>query len=97
MPYAGISSILVARRPRNIIGWVLLGMGWTFAVSFLPIDATPHELETLTASPVQEAIAWLSVWTVSFTFTLFALLAFTFPTGRLWRVGGGHLAVVVVG
>ena len=89
VPYAGVGSILVARRPRNVIGWVLLGMGWTFAVSFLPIDATAHELQTLTASPVQEAIAWLTDWTVSFTFALFALLAFTFPTGRLaegrWR------------
>ena len=43
-----------------MIGWVLLGMGWTFAVSFLPIDATAHELQTLTASPLQVAIAWLT-------------------------------------
>jgi len=72
VPYAGVGSILVARRPRNVIGWVLLGMGWTFAVSFLPIDATAQELQTLTASPLQEAIAWLTEWTVSFTFALFA-------------------------
>jgi hypothetical protein len=89
MPYAGVGSILVTRRPRNLIGWVLLGIGWTFAVSFLPIDATAHQLQTLTASPLQEAIAWLTRWSVSFTFALFALLAFSFPTGRLpagrWR------------
>ena len=60
VPYAGVGSILVARRPRNVIGWVLLGMGWTFAVSFLPIDATAHELQTQTASPLAEAIAWLT-------------------------------------
>ena len=54
VPYAGVGSILVARRPRNVIGWVLLGMGWTFAVSFLPIDATAHELQTLTASPARD-------------------------------------------
>ena len=40
VPYAGVGSVLVMRRPRNLIGWVLLGIGWTFAVSFLPIDAT---------------------------------------------------------
>jgi hypothetical protein len=89
VPYAGVGSILVARRPRNVIGWVLLGMGWTFAVSFLPIDATAHELQTLTASPLQLGIAWLTDWTVSLTFALFATLAFSFPTGRLaqgrWR------------
>ena len=60
VPYAGVGSILVARRPRNVIGWVLLGMGWTFAVSFLPIDATAHELQTLTASPLAMTIAWLT-------------------------------------
>ena len=89
VPYAGVGSILVTRRPRSVIGWVLLGMGWTFAVSFLPIDATPRELQTLTASPLQVAIAWLTDWTVSLTFALFATLAFSFPTGRLaqgrWR------------
>ncbi len=72
-------------------------MGWTFAVSFLPIDATAHELETLTASPLQEAIAWLTVWTVSFTFALFALLAFTFPTGRLPEGRWRPYAAVVLG
>jgi hypothetical protein len=96
VPYAGVGSILVARRPRNVIGWVLLGIGWTFAVGFLPIDATAHELQTLTASPVQEAIVWLTEWCVSVTFALFALLAFSFPTGKLaigrWR----NLAALVL-
>jgi len=96
VPYAGVGSILVARRPRNVIGWVLLGMGWTFAVSFLPIDATAHELQTLTASPLQMAIAWLTDWTVSLTFALFALLAFSFPTGRLAQGRWRRFAVLVL-
>ena len=83
VPYAGVGSILVTRRPRNVIGWVLLAIGWTFAVSFLPIDATAHELQTLTASPLHEAIAWLADSTVSLTFALYATLAFSFPTGKL--------------
>ena len=96
VPYAGVGSILVTRRPLNLIGWVLLAIGWTFAVSFLPIDATAHELQTLTASPLQEAIVWLTEWCVSFTFALFASLAFSFPTGKLavgrWR---GVAAIVL--
>jgi hypothetical protein len=68
---------------------VLLGMGWTFAVSFLPIDATARELQTMTAPPLQEAIAWLTEFSLPLTFALFATLAFLFPTGRLpvgrWR------------
>ena len=100
-PYAAVGSILVARRPRNLIGWVLIGMGWTFAVSFLPIDATAHELQTMTASPLQEAIAWLNAWTVSLTFALFATLAFCYPTGRLargrWRRFAALVLVVIWG
>ena len=96
VPYAGVGSILVARRPRNIIGWVLLGMGWTFAVSFLPIDATAHELQTLTASPLALTIAWLTEVGVSLTFALFATLAFTFPTGRLARGRWRPIAVLVL-
>jgi hypothetical protein len=96
VPYAGVGSILVARRPRNVIGWVLLGMGWTFAVSFLPIDATAQELQTLTASPLAMTIAWLTKWTVSLTFALFATLAFAFPTGRLARGRWRRIAVLVL-
>ena len=96
VPYAGVGSILVARRPRNVIGWVLLGMGWTFAVAFLPIDATAHELQTMTASALQVAIAWLTDWTVSLTFALFATLAFSFPTGRLAQGRWRRFAVLVL-
>jgi hypothetical protein len=96
VPYAGVGSILVARRPRNVIGWVLLAIGWTFAVSFLPIDATAHELQSVTASPVQEAIAWLTEWCVSLTFALFATLAFSFPTGRLAQGRWKRLAALVL-
>jgi hypothetical protein len=96
VPYAGVGSILVARRPRNVIGWVLLGMGWTFAVSFLPIDATAQELQTGTAPALSMAIAWLTKWTVSLTFALFATLAFSFPTGRVAQGRWRRIAVLVL-
>jgi hypothetical protein len=89
LPYATVGSILVARRPRNTIGWVLVALGWTFAIGFLPIRATAHELQTLTASPLVETIAWFNGAGAPLTFALFAVLACVFPTGRLpegrWR------------
>jgi hypothetical protein len=94
VPYASVGSILVARRPRNAIGWVLLGLGWTFSTSFLPIRATAQELQSLTASPLVEIVAWFNGWSVSLVFALFATLAFVFPSGRLpngrsrWIVAG---------
>ena len=80
--YATVGSILVARRPGNAIGWLLLALGWTFATSFLPIRATAHELQTLTAPPLVEIVAWFNGWSVSLIFALFATLAFIFPAGR---------------
>jgi hypothetical protein len=81
--YATVGSILVARRPGNAIGWLLLALGWTFATSFLPIRATAHELQTLTAPPLVEIVAWFNGWSVSLIFALFATLAFIFPAGTL--------------
>jgi hypothetical protein len=83
LPYATVGSILVARRPRNAIGWMLIALGWVFATSFLPIRATAHELQTLTASPLVETVAWFTGWSVSLIFALFTTLAFVFPAGRL--------------
>ena len=52
LPYATVGSILAARRPRNSIGWMLIALGWAFATSFLPIQATAHQLQTLSAPPL---------------------------------------------
>jgi hypothetical protein len=71
-------------------------MGWTFAVSFLPIDATAQELQTGTAPPLQLAIAWLTKFGVSLTFALFATLAFSYPTGRLARGRWRRIAVLML-
>jgi hypothetical protein len=97
VPYAAVGSILVTMRPRNPIGWVLLGMAWTFAVSFLPIDATAQELQTMTAPPLQETVAWLTEWSVPLTFAFFALLAFLFPTGKLPEGRWRRYAALVLG
>jgi len=83
VPYATVGSILVVRRPRNAIGWVLLTLGWTFSTSFLPIRATAQELQTLTAPALVEIVAWFNGWSVSLIFALFTTLAFVFPSGRL--------------
>jgi hypothetical protein len=96
VPYAGVGSVLVIRRPRNLIGWVLLGIGWTFALSFLPFDATTVELQTLTASPLQEAIVWFTEMSVSLAFALIATLAVLFPTGRVVQGRWRPLALLVL-
>ena len=90
VPYAAIGAILVIRRPGNSIGWLLTAIAWTFALGWLPVDATATELETLSAPPAALAAAWIHWWWgLPMTLTLVTTLAFVFPTGRLpigrWR------------
>jgi hypothetical protein len=90
VPYATVGALLVVRRPRNAIGWLLTTIAWSFALAFLPVQATVEELQTLTAHPIVLAVAWFkNGWSLPFTFALIASLAIVFPTGRLpvgrWR------------
>ena len=89
-PYAAVGAILVVRRPGNSIGWLLTAIAWTFALGWLPVDATASELETLTAPPATLAVAWFKWWwSWPMTLTLVTTLAIVFPSGRLpvgrWR------------
>lgn len=96
IPYATVGSILATRRPRNAIGWMLIALGWVFATSFLPIRATAHELQTLSAPPLAEIVAWFNGWSVSLIFALFATLAYVFPSGRLPRGRSGRVVGILL-
>ena len=90
VPYAAVGAILVFRRPDNSIGWLLTAIAWTFALGWLPVDATASELATLTAPPATLAVAWMKWWwSWPMTLTLVTTLAVVFPSGRLpvgrWR------------
>jgi hypothetical protein len=52
-------------------------MGWTFAVSFCRSTRLRASLQTLTARPWRQTIAWLTDVGCHLTFALFATLAFT--------------------
>lgn len=91
VPYAAVGALIVIKRPRNVIGWLLVTIAWAFALGFLPVQATVDELQTLTAHPIVLAVAWFkSSWSAPLTLTLIAWLTIVFPTGRLpldrWRL-----------
>jgi hypothetical protein len=96
LPYATVGSILAARRPQNAIGWMLVALGWALATSFLPIRATAHELQTLSAPPLVEIVAWFNGWSVSLIFALFATLAYVFPSGRLPSRRSGRVVGILL-
>jgi hypothetical protein len=100
--YATVGAILIIKRSGNGIGLLLTAVGWEFALGFLPLQATVDGLQTLTASPIVLAVAWLkAAWGLALVFTLLGGLAIVFPTGRLpigrWRRPAILLLVVMGG
>jgi class 3 adenylate cyclase len=82
-PYALVAAVLILRMPRHPIGWLLLLLGWSFALGTMTVPATSQQMADGTA-PV---IAWIAAWAAgtlggSPGFVLLFALAVIFPSGR---------------
>jgi hypothetical protein len=98
-------AILVARRPRNVIGWLLLLLiGFSFTGIPEPTPAQVAALEAGTATPLETFRIWTGAQSGAWAFFAYGVLGLVFPTGRLpggrWRlpsatlVGLGLIVVV---
>ncbi|MEO8251020.1 MAG: adenylate/guanylate cyclase domain-containing protein [Chloroflexota bacterium] len=105
VPYTLVACILVVRRPRNSIGWILFAIGWCFALALASVDATPAQFATRTVPLATEAMAIASGALGGLpAFTLLFILLIVFPSGRLphgrWetpaRVAIGLACVAVI-
>lgn len=85
LPYAAVGALLVIRRPRNIIGWLLVGIGWAILAGFEALPATAQSLRDGTASPLVMLLAWQQGWSWLGAFGCFVIITVTFPAGRLPR------------
>jgi hypothetical protein len=59
LPYALVGGLLAIRRPRNPIGWLLIGIGWGLLFGFQPTPATAESLRSGAAAPLVMVIAWV--------------------------------------
>ena len=103
--YASVGYVLVMRRPRDFLGWllILLAYGFITVGSSFPVDAAG--LEAGTASVADYLIVWVATWAGYLFFASFIALALLFPTGKLperpWRrpaaalISGGLIVSVV--
>jgi membrane protein implicated in regulation of membrane protease activity len=96
-PYAGIGALLAIRKPGNPIGWLLIGLSWTFLNAYAPLRETTAAIQAGTASPFEMLMAWSSVWVPTTGFALLLAIMIIFPTGHLptgrWR-GPAVMAIV---
>jgi hypothetical protein len=88
-PYAAVGGFLASRRPRNIIGWLLIGIGVAFIGTTAPPGLDVERLESGMGTTHDVIYAWAATWAGGASFLLYAALAMTFPSGRLptghWR------------
>ena len=105
VPYAILGALLVARRRRHIIGWLLL----LIAFGFVGVTTDPQpNLAELRAGvePLATFLwIWIGAWTPYVTFGGFVALTALFPSGQApegrWRAASialltGSLALVVL-
>jgi MFS family permease len=97
IPFAGVGALLAIRRPRTSIGWILIGLGWSFAILMAPVQATAQQLADGTADLPSAALAVAQGGGGPAAFFLFALLAAVFPSGGLPTGRWGMLGRAALG
>jgi hypothetical protein len=88
--YPTVGAVIVARRPRNPVGWLCCAVGLLLGPAFFGQDyawyALVHEPGSL---PGGLAMAWLGQWPWRVVLGLLSFLLLLFPSGRLvsarWR------------
>jgi hypothetical protein len=81
--YAVIGAFLVYRRPRNSIGWLLVGIGFAFIGTTTRGSYDLDALASGTATTGDFVSAWIAGWAGSACFAGFVALAVLFPSGHL--------------
>jgi hypothetical protein len=90
LAWTAVGSVIVSRRPRNRIGWLLCAAG---LLMLLGSFALQYALATLLGGwpslPGGRAAAWLAPWTTVLGLSLWFWLLLLFPDGHLpsprWR------------
>jgi len=97
--FAAVGLVLAAKRPRNVVGWLLLGVALSLALNVLFVRysiygllAHPGSLPGATVTAALGSSAWVIL------ISSLALLFLTFPHGRLpssrWWIAVWALAVI---
>jgi signal transduction histidine kinase len=103
--YAALGALII-RRARNVIGWILLGVGYGFTV--ISVASAYAVLGILThpgSLPGPELAGAVAQWTFVASIPALAFMLFFFPTGTLpsrrWRpillVGVAATVLTVIG
>jgi hypothetical protein len=101
LPYSAMGALLVIRRPRTSIGWILIGLGACFTLVSMPVTATPQGFADGSVDLPVALFAIIHSGLGATVMFLSAVLVMVFPSGRLpggrWgRLGRVGLGVALV-
>jgi hypothetical protein len=90
LSFSLVGAIVVARRPEQILGWLMLLGGAAGSLNAFAWEYARYALVTNPAPwPVATFSAWLSIWIFAPGFATIPLILLLFPTGKLpsrrWR------------
>lgn len=89
-----VGALVVSRRPRNRVGWILSGITFGVGLSLVAPAYARYGLVTAPGSvPAAEVAAWVAAWSFIPTVGLVVLLVLLFPDGDV-RSGRHRLLTV---
>lgn len=98
--YAVPASLLIDRRPRNAVGWLVLGIGWALLLASPSWTGNPEDIVSGRLSITDALIVWSSAWGPVAVLASVLALGILFPEGRLphgrWRWPAAVVLVVAV-
>jgi hypothetical protein len=99
MPYAGVGAILLIRRPQTSIGWILLALGWNYAIVTANVPGTIEQFADATFDVPVKLFAVIHNGSTGVLFYLYLLLVTVLPSGRLptGRWGGLTRLALAIG
>jgi MFS family permease len=97
LPYAVTGAILIIRRPRNSIGWLLMGVALGFALISVPVTGTPQEFIDGSVDLPVALFAVIHAGLGTTTFLVMTVLVMVFPSGRLPAGRWGRLSRLGLG
>ena len=97
--FAGVGALLVIRRPRTSIGWILLGLGWGLTIVSVRVPGTAEQFANSTFDMPGDLLTVVHNASIGVMFYLFLLLITVFPSGQLptGRWGGLGRAALAFG
>jgi putative effector of murein hydrolase LrgA (UPF0299 family) len=84
--YAAVGALIVARHPRNAVGWLFCAVGVALPVTSVFYAYATYGLIT-DGLPADELAAWVFAWSGDSLLILIVLLMLLFPTGRFASPG----------